>query len=270
MAMLDNPFVWPANLPPQKLDDVTAQLEAAKTSGLKTEREKDYVEALFRLVKDYEKVDHRTRMEAYVEAMAMLAARYPDDMEASILSALATSANFNPADKTYANQLKAASILESLFAAHPDHPGIAHYLIHSYDYPPIAKHGLGAAKSYAKIAPDAPHALHMPSHIFTRVGHWHDSVAANRASAKAAGDRDYSAHHANDYMVYAHLQLGQDRAAQQILEQSLAMKPIDHFAAAYAYAAMPARLALERDDWKAAAGLTVCGRHLPVEEVSAR
>lgn len=257
MTMLDNPFVWPANLPPQKLEDVTALLESARTSGLKTEREKEYVEALSKLVNDHNKVDHRTRMEAYVGAMATLAARYPDDMEASILSALATSANFNPADKTYANQLKAASILEPLFKAHPDHPGIAHYLIHSYDYPPIAKQGLEAAKSYAKIAPDAPHALHMPSHIFTRVGHWHDSVAANRASAKAAGEATYSAHHAHDYMVYAHLQLAQDRAARQVLEQSRAMKAIDHFAAAYAYAAMPARLALERDDWKAAADLAL-------------
>ncbi len=257
MTMLDNPFVWPANLPPQKLDDVTALLESARTSGLETEREMEYVDALSELVKDHAKVDHRTRMGAYTEAMAALAARYPDDMEASILSALATSANFNPADKTYANQLEAASILEPLFAAHPDHPGLAHYLIHSYDYPPIAEQGLEAAKSYARIAPDAPHALHMPAHIFTRVGHWHDSVAANRASAQAAGDETYAAHHANDYMVYAHLQLAQDQAAQQVLAQSQAMKAIDHFAAAYAYAAMPARLALERDDWKAAADLTL-------------
>jgi hypothetical protein len=257
MVLLDNPFVWPANLPPRKLKEVARLLESARSSGLKSQREKDYIEALSALVNEHEKVDHRTRMQAYDDAMAKLAARHADDMEASILSALATSANFNPADKAYANQLKAAGILEPLSKEHPDHPGITHYLIHSYDYPPIAKQGLEAAKRYAQIAPDAPHALHMPSHIFTRVGHWQDSVAANRTSAKVAGDKTYSAHHSFDYMVYAHLQLAQDRAARQVMEQSQSMKVFDHFAAAYAYAAMPARLALERDDWKAAADLAL-------------
>jgi hypothetical protein len=189
--------------------------------------------------------------------MAQLAARYPDDKEASILSALVTSANFNPADKTYANQYKAAKILEPLFAAQPDHPGVAHYLIHSYDYPPIAKHGLDAAKRYAKIAPDAPHALHMPSHIFTRLGYWQESIEANRASAKTASSDTYYPHHAYDYMVYAHLQLAQDRAARQATEQSLATKAIDNNAAAFAYAAMPARLALERGEWKEAGSLAL-------------
>jgi hypothetical protein len=189
--------------------------------------------------------------------MSKLAARHPDDKEASIISALVTSANFDPADKTYANQLKAAKVLEPLFAAQPEHPGVAHYLIHSYDYPPIAKQGLEAAKRYAAIAPDAPHALHMPSHIFTRVGYWRESIAANRASAKAAGDASFDAHHAFDYMVYAHMQLGQDKAARRALAQSRGMKVIEHFGAAYAYAAMPARIALERSDWKQAAATTL-------------
>ena len=254
MVILDNPFTWPANLAP-KLKDVAAALDAARSAGLKSQREKDYVEAVAAFVRDHEKVDHRTRLQAYDEAMAQLAARYPDDKEAAILSALVTSANFNPTDKAYANQLKAARILEPLAKSDPDHPGVAHYLIHSYDYPAIAKHGVEAAKLYAKIAPDAAHALHMPSHIFTRLGHWRESIEANRASARSAGDATFDAHHAHDYMVYAHLQLAQDRAAREALDRSRGMKPVDSFPAAYAYAAMPARLALERSDWKEAMDL---------------
>jgi hypothetical protein len=130
-------------------------------------------------------------------------------------------------------------------------------MIHTFDYPPIAGHGVEAARRYAGIAPDAPHALHMPSHIFTRLGHWQESIDSNRASAKAAGEKSFDGHHASDYMVYAHLQLAQDAAARQAMEQSLTMSAIDHFGAAYAYAAMPARIALERDDWAAAARVEV-------------
>jgi hypothetical protein len=255
MVLLDNPFLWPGSLPPAKLNEIAAALETARSSGLKSEREKAYVEAVATFVRDHDKLDYRTRVNAYDAAMAKLATRYPNDKEASILSALVTSANFDPADKTYANQLKAAKVLEPIFVAQPNHPGVAHYLIHSYDYPPIAKHGLEAAKRYAKIAPDATHALHMPSHIFTRVGYWKDSIEANRASAKAASRTQFDAHHAADYLVYAHLQLGQDKAAALALQDSVASQPVDHFAAAYAYAAMPARLALEVGNWKAAAGL---------------
>ena len=255
MVLLDNPFLWPGSLPPAKLNEIAAALDAARSAGLKSEREKGYVEAIATFVRDHDKVDYRTRVNAYDAAMAKLAARFPNDKETAILSALVTSANFDPADKTYANQLKAAKVLEPIFVAQPNHPGVAHYLIHSYDYPPIAKHGLEAAKRYAKIAPDATHALHMPSHIFTRVGYWQDSIEANRASAKAASRTQFDAHHAADYQVYAHLQLAQDKAARLALEDSLASQPVDHFAAAYAYAAMPARLALETSNWKAAAAL---------------
>jgi hypothetical protein len=257
MVLLDNPFLWPGSLSPAKLSEIAAALDAARSAGLKSEREKGYVEAVATFVRDHDKVEYRTRVNAFDAAMAKLAARYPDDKEASILSALVTSANFDPADKSYANQLKAAKVLEPIFVAQPNHPGVAHYLIHSYDYPPIAKHGLEAAKRYAKIAPDATHALHMPSHIFTRVGYWQDSIEANRASAKAASPASFDGHHAADYMVYAHLQLAQDRAARQAMQDSLASQPVDHFAAAYAYAAMPARLALEVGDWKTAAGLAL-------------
>ena len=254
MVILDNPFTWPANLAP-KLKDVSAALDAARSTGLKSEREKEYVEAIAAFVRDHDKVDHRTRLQAYDDAMAELARRYPDDKEAGILSALVTSANFNPTDKTYANQLKAAESLKRFGASDPDHPGIAHYLIHSYDYPAIAKHGVEAAKQYGTIAPDSPHALHMPSHIFTRLGYWRESIEANRASSRVASDATFDAHHAHDYLVYAHLQLAQDRAALDALEHSRNMGLVDNFAAAYAYAAMPARLALERSDWKEAMAL---------------
>jgi hypothetical protein len=257
MTMLDNPFVWPVNLPPKTLNDALAALEAARAAGLRSQRERDYVEALAVFLRDHDKLNHRDRLQSLEAAMATLAASYPNDTEASILSALVTSANFNPADKTYANQYKAAKILDPLFAVQPDHPGVAHYLIHSYDYPPIAKHGLDAAKRYAKIAPDAPHALHMPSHIFTRLGYWQESIEANRASAKTASSDTYYPHHAYDYMVYAHLQLAQDRAARQATEQSLATKAIDNNAAAFAYAAMPARLALELGEWQEAGKLAL-------------
>ena len=257
ITALDNPFVWPANLPAQKLNDIGAMLQAARTAGLKSDREKGYVEAVATFIKDHEKLNHRTRLIAYDAILAKHASAHPEDKEATILSALVTSANFDPADKTYANQLKAAKSLEPMFTSMPDHPGVAHYMIHSYDYPPIAKHGLAAARAYAKIAPGAPHALHMPSHIFTRLGYWQESIAANRASATAAGDATFDGHHAQDYMVYAYLQLAQDKAAAKSMKESLARKHVDHFASAYAYAAMPARLALERSDWKAAAGLSL-------------
>jgi hypothetical protein len=257
MTMLDNPFVWPANLPSEKLSAVASALDEARSAGLQSQREKDYVEAVAAFVRDHDTTDHRTRVQAFEEALGNVAESYPEDTEAAILHALVTSANFIPEDKTYANQMKAAAILEPLFHEQPDHPGAAHYLIHTYDYPPIAEHGVEAARRYATVAPDAPHALHMPSHIFTRLGYWQDSIASNQASAVAAGDRSFDGHHASDYMVYAHLQLAQDDLARRAMEQSLAMSAIDHFGAAYAYAAMPARLALERSEWKEAAGIAL-------------
>lgn len=257
ISILDNPFIWPAGLTPQKLDTVIAALDAAKAAGLKTQREKDYVEATGTFVRDYANRPYPERLQAYDAAMGQLMARYPNDTEAKVLSALITSANFNPNDKSYGNQLRAVAVLEPLFKLHPNHPGIAHYLIHSYDYPPIAKQGLPAAKVYASIAPDAAHALHMPSHIFTRTGHWKESIAANRESARVAGDASFDGHHAADYVVYAYMQLAQDNAARSAMKASLALKPIDHFGSAFAYAAMPARVALESGDWAAAANLTL-------------
>jgi hypothetical protein len=258
LAALDNPFIWPGIISPATLNSGPELLETARRTGLKSQRERDYVDALAAFFKDHDRLDHRTRAKALETAMEQVMQRYPEDKEAAILYALVLSANFNPADKQYTNQLKAAKILEPIFKAQPDHPGVAHYLIHSYDYPPIAKHGLDAARRYSKIAPDAAHALHMPSHIFTRVGAWKESIASNRESARVGGDKSFDKWHAYDYMVYAHLQLGQDRAAREVVAESTNNPTrIDHPGSAYAYAAMPARLALERGDWKAAANLAL-------------
>ncbi len=258
LGLLDNPFVWPANLSAKIYAEGAAALDAARKTGLRTQRERDYVEALAVFFVDHDKLSHRTRAKALEDAMAQVASRYPDDKEATILYALILSSNFNPADRTYSNQLRAAKLLEPIFAQQPEHPGVAHYLIHSYDYPPIAPHGIEPAKRYSKIAPDAPHALHMPSHIFTRTGYWRESIESNRASANAPKASVPNRIHAYDYMVYAQLQLGQDRAAQQVIAESKRIdKPADHFATAYGYAAMPARYAIERGDWKAAANLAL-------------
>jgi hypothetical protein len=264
LSLLWNPHTTPAA---QNLAEGSAALAKAKTIGAKTERERDYLAALGAMYVDYDKVDHRTRLLAYAKAMEALAARYPNDDEAQIHYALALNTSAPPADKTYANQLKGAAILEEIAKRQPQHPGVAHYLIHLYDYPPIADKGIEAARRYAKIAPDAPHALHMPSHIFTRVGYWQESIDSNMASgrvAKEAGDF-HEQLHAMDYLVYAYLQLGQDKKAGDVVE---AMNAVTGFSESaipgpYARAASPARYAVERGDWKAAAALEVRPSPLP-------
>ena len=256
LASLDNPFVWPGNVSAKTLAEGASLMEQARKAGLATQRERDYVDALAAFFQDADKLNHRTRAKALESGLEKVASRYPEDSEATILYSLVLSANFDPADKQYGNQLRAAKLLEPIFAKQPEHPGAAHYLIHSYDYPPLATHGLSAAQRYSKIAPAASHAQHMPSHIFTRVGAWSDSVTANMASAKADTASGPNTLHAYDYMTYAHLQMGQDRAAQAVRDSAAAIaKRPDNFAAAYAYAAMPARLALERGDWATAAKL---------------
>src|SRR3989475_1521680 len=211
MNLLGNPFGWPPS--PKALADGWAAVERAKTAGAKTQRERDYIAAIETFYKDADKIDHRTRALAYRQAMEQLAARYPEDREASVFSALALNATALPTDKTYADQLKAAAILENVFAAEPQHPGVAHYLIHSYDYPPIAGKGLNDARRYASIAPAAPHALHMPSHIFTRRGYWQESIDANLASVASVGNH-FDRLHAPDYPTYAYLQMAPDGAGQ--------------------------------------------------------
>ena len=258
LASLDNPFGWPGNVSAATLAEGPVLLEQARKTGLKTERERDYADALAVFFTDADKLNHRTRAKLFETALEGVAKKHADDSEATILHALVLSANFDPADKQYGNQLRAATLLEPVFAKQPQHPGVAHYLIHSYDYPPIAQRGLDAAHRYAKIAPAASHAQHMPSHIFTRVGAWSASIDANKLSAQADSTTGWNMMHAYDYMVYAHLQLGQDRAAQKVRDSAFGTaKTTDHFAAAYAYAAIPARLALERGDWAAAARLPI-------------
>ena len=222
----------------------------------KTQRERDYIEAVATYYQDFSTRSERSRQESRAKAFEALAARYPDDDEAQIFSALYIAGTQSQADQTFTAYLKAAAILEKLFVKYPDHPGVAHYLIHSYDAPPIAKLGLPAARRYASIAPAAPHALHMPSHIFTRVGAWEDSAATNLRSAEVAekGGEGNESYHASDYAVYAYLQLARDNDAKRQMEKVLKITKYNTAAAnvPYAIAAMHARYALERGAWREA------------------
>jgi tetratricopeptide (TPR) repeat protein len=256
MTLLLNPFSAPAA---QNLQAGQALLIEARRLGPRSEREAGYIGALSEVFAGTDVPGHRARLERYEAAMATLHARYPDDPEAAILYALALNIAASPADKTYARQLHAAEILEEEFARQPQHPGVTHYLIHTYDVPPLAARGLPAALRYTSIAPDAPHALHMPSHIFTRVGQWQASVDTNRRSAEVARARGEIGDelHAMDYMVYAYLQTAQDGAARGIVEGLSAYTRVVPGVRGipFALSAMPARYALERGDWHAAASL---------------
>jgi hypothetical protein len=245
----------------QPQEKVLLEGQAAVDKGLaapqKTRRERDYIEAIAAFY-THDRAPWRERVLRYEKAMAQLAARYPQDSEAAVFYALALNIAADLNDKTYFRQLKAAAILEPIFAAQPDHPGVAHYLIHSYDYPPIAAKGLAAARKYAAISPSAAHALHMPSHIFTRVGAWEDSIETNRRAEETArrANTPDDALHAIDYQVYAALQLGRDAEAKRALERGEAdAARSERNNGAYALAAGGARYAMERGDWKMAAQL---------------
>jgi len=257
LGLLDNPHGPP---PAPNLPLGLAAIQAAKATGAKTQRERDYIDALALMYVDYDKTPHGARVQSYLKAMEALAARYPDDDEAQIFYAIALNVAASPTDKTYANQLKGAAILEPIFKRQPRHPGVAHYLIHLYDSPALAERGIDAALRYSKIAPAAPHAQHMPSHIFTRVGYWKESIVSNIASVQAAkADKDVNGQmHGQDYMVYAYLQLDQDKNARVVIDDMAAstFNP-DAFAAFFALAASPARYMIERSDWKGAAELPV-------------
>jgi hypothetical protein len=265
--------VW-APPTPADLKKGMAAVKQARSAAAKTQRERDYIaaiEAFYKddaFYKDSDVVAHRERALAYRNAMQQLSARYPEDSEAAIFFALALIGTAPASDRTYANQKQAAAILNRLLPEQPDHPGIAHYLIHSYDSPQLAILALPAARSYARIAPAAPHALHMPSHIFTRLGLWQDSIDSNLASAAAArryiaktlpGAASVDQLHAMDYLVYAYLQTCQDSAAEHVVEEAAGVSKVDQnvFQAAYALAAIPARYTLERRRWSAAASLAV-------------
>jgi hypothetical protein len=268
LAQWSNPF---SNVqrPAAQLAAGRETFARAQAVGAKTPRERAYIAAGAALFDEAATVDQRTRMIRYRDAIARVAESYPDDPEALTFYALALASAADPADKTYADQLKAGAILEKLRQSQPSHPGLAHYIIHAYDVPALAPRALDAARRYAAIAPDAPHALHMPSHTFTRLGYWQESIDTNilsAAAARKAGARNEELH-AMDYEVYAYLQTGQDAAARRLVEavpvvsgraifdpgNSAAPPP----AGAYAEAAIPARYALERAAWSEAAHLKV-------------
>jgi Tfp pilus assembly protein PilF len=264
LTLLNNPHNPP---PVSNLPLGLAAVQKARATGAKTQRERDFIDAVARMYVDYDKIDHRTRVQSYLKAMEALAGRYPDDDEAQIAYAITLNVAASPSDKTYANQLKGAAILEPIFKRQPQHPGVAHYLIHLYDYPPIADKGLDAAMRYSKIAPAAPHAQHMPSHIFTRVGYWKESIASNTASVKAAkADKEGNDQlHGMDYMVYAYLQLGQDKNARAAIEEMLQSANFNPelLGGNFALAASPARYAIERGDWRGATQLEVRANKFP-------
>ena len=265
--------IWAAPTPAE----VTRGQEAvakARAAGAPTERERDYIAAVEAFFRDAQTVNHGLRAVAYEKAMERLSQRYPDDREAAIFYSLALLGTASPADKTYANQKKAGAILNRVLPAQPDHPGVAHYLIHSFDYPELAGLALPAARSYSKIAESSPHALHMPSHIFVRLGLWDDSIRANRDSAAAArahvektqpGAASFDELHAVDYLTYSYLQRGRDAEARAMVERVRQVERLDNqnFAAAYALAAVPARYALERGRWAEAAALEVAPASFP-------
>jgi tetratricopeptide (TPR) repeat protein len=211
--LLGNSLVGP---PPAKDAQMAWEaLERARRIGAKTPRERDWIEALSAYYRDYDKVSVDDRLLAYTKAMEQMTQRYPDDFEAWAYYALTLQASAPKTDKAYANQLKAAAILEKLFKQNPQHPGVSHYLIHADDYPPLADKGIDAARRYAGIAPAAPHARHMPSHIYSMVGLWEESIASNRSALQVQSDY----YHATDFMVYAHLQLAQDAKAKALIDE---------------------------------------------------
>jgi tetratricopeptide (TPR) repeat protein len=262
--LLNNVFV----APPQRADAdaAWAALEKAREIGAKTPRERDWIEALSAYYRDHDKTPVNVRLTNYNKAMEQLVQRYPDDYEAQVFYALTLQASAPPSDTTYVNQLKSAAILDKLYQQNPQHPGVSHFTIHAYDFTPIAEKGLSAARRYANVAPAVPHARHMPSHIYSMLGLWNDSIASN-ASAIAI-QPDY--YHAADFSVYAYLQLGQDEKAKALTETSVATadrgdRPIV-FANFTAKNAMPARYVLERADWAGAAALPLKPSQYPAAD----
>ena len=258
--LMSNPLTG-AGTSPQWAERAQSAIVQGRQIGAKTQRERDYIEAIASYYDGWANHPERTRALARARAFEALATRYPSDDEAQIFYALYLAGTQLLSDQTYGIYLTAAETLEKQFKKHPDHPGVAHYLIHSYDAPPIAEKGLPAARRYASIAPAAPHALHMPSHIFTRVGAWSDSVATNgRAVAAAKRDKEFDEQvHAMDYMVYAYLQLARDGDARRVADEAAQVTGFvsARFGGPYAQAAMPARYAIERGDWRQAMTLEV-------------
>jgi hypothetical protein len=282
MSQRPNPLVPPFSK--ELLQAGWDAIKKARAANAPTPRERDWIEAVAQFYEDYDTVDQKTRTARYERAMSNLHERYPDDTEIAVFYALALNEAVDLTDKSYYRQLKAAAILEPLAQAFPDHPGIAHLIIHSYDYAPIAARGLPAARRYAALAPSAPHALHMPSHIFSTLGMWREAIAADLASdaaTKAYAARSASAtstaanparYHSLDFLMNAYLQLGQDKKAKAIIDErnTVAQLPGDYRLSGHtAFAAIPVRYAIERGDWEEAAALPVAASVYPQAEAVA-
>jgi hypothetical protein len=262
---------------PAALKAGSEAVEKAMAATTKTEREKDYITAIAAFYRDNDKLDHRTRAAAYEKAMEQVYLKYPEDREAGVFYALALDTTAPPTDKTYTNQKKAAEILNNVWKEQPNHPGVVHYLIHSDDSAKFAQAGLDAAICYAKIAPDVPHALHMPSHIFTRLGMWQESIDSNRAANAAAlgyvrkslgpDAFDGETVHTMDYLEYAYLQTAQDGPAKIVVDELVGFRQSAgaNLPTAYAVAAIPVRFVLERRDWAGAASLSAPAIGFPLE-----
>jgi tetratricopeptide (TPR) repeat protein len=262
-----NPFAGVKTGAP--LERGLAAVQKGLATGTPTPRERGFLAATAALFTEATTRSHPDRVQAYEQAMERVQRDFPNDVEVRIFYALAVTQSALPSDRTYGNQLKAGAILEPLFKQYPDHPGLAHYIVHAYDVPALAPKALDAARRYASIAPSAPHALHMPSHTFTRVGYWKESIATNIASEKVSLQQNVigEALHAMDYQTYAYLQIAEDKQALAARDRAPgvlakldanaiggAAPPLAGF---YAAAAIPARYALERGGWKEAAALEV-------------
>lgn len=260
--------LWDAPTPAE-LDKGAAALEKAEQAGARTQRERDYIAALGTFYRDAGHVDHKTRVLAYTSAMADLHRRYPADNEAAVFYALSLiAAGTLDSDPAFSREKEAGAILNHVLAQEPDHPGVAHYLIHSFDYPPLAQLALPAARRYAAIAPDSAHAQHMPSHIFTRLGLWDEAISSNKRAESAARNYAHSQGmpgawdqqlHAMDYLAYAYLQTGRTAEAEKVLGElnTIAAADPPTRTVAYAVTAIPARIVLERRQWDQAASLTL-------------
>jgi len=259
MAMTYFHQLWDPPIAPATISTAQEEIQRAQQIGTGSERERQFINALALLYQEAATVPYRTRALNYEHAMSELASKNRKDTEAQVFYALALLANASPADKTHAKQKQAADLLEPLDRAYPQHPGIPHYLIHAYDNTELAARGLPAARAYSQIAPSAPHALHMPSHIFTRLGLWDDSITSNLAAREAAHQQADTGEelHAMDYLVYAYLQSGRDKDAAQVIQQLKNMPNLNaaDFKITYASIAMPVRYAVERGQWADAAGI---------------
>jgi tetratricopeptide (TPR) repeat protein len=258
MAMTYFHQLWEPPIESATISIAQKEIQRAQQIGTGSERERRFIQALDLIYRDAATVPYSTRALNYEHALSGLASENRKDVEAQVFYALALLANASPADKTHARQKQAADLLEPLGRTYPEHPGIPHYLIHAYDNAELAPKGLRAARAYSEVAPSAPHALHMPSHIFTRLGLWEDSIASNLASKEAAHQQGDTGDelHAMDYLVYAYLQTGRDKEAAQVIQQLNSMPKLNkgNFIIAYASTAMPIRYEVEQGQWTEAAG----------------